>query len=92
VDFISSIPLEVLLQYGFGLDATGGEARSPKLLRSLIRLVLKSARMTRMMKSFRLLEYVEEVRDRQTIVHMLYLYAYKVYGTDTKYMLICIHF
>lgn len=61
VDFISSIPLEVLLQYAFGLDSSGGEARSPKLLRSFIRLVLKSARMTRMMKSFRLLEYVEEV-------------------------------
>lgn len=62
VDFISSIPVEVILLFGLGISSTGGEARSPKLLRSFIRLVLKSARMTRMMKSAHILEYIEEVR------------------------------
>ncbi|CAM9141381.1 unnamed protein product, partial [Ectocarpus fasciculatus] len=56
VDFISSIPVEVILLFGLGISSSGGEARSPKLLRSFIRLVLKSARMTRMMKSAHILE------------------------------------
>ena len=67
LDFISSVPLEVILLYGFGISVSGGETRSPKLLRSLVRLVLKSARMARMVKSFRVIKMFSSFEEHSLV-------------------------